>query len=130
MGAPSFERRTWSAASEELHLAGPNVLTITYNGFSNAAHKDRDKCPQAYGKWWTGSKTTSDSGIHYSHETVSHQKVRGGGFYLPEYGILVDFEKCVSHFCLGAWTYTEVVRDIVWLRCFGVDVWTIMSLLE
>ncbi|KIY60667.1 hypothetical protein CYLTODRAFT_427803, partial [Cylindrobasidium torrendii FP15055 ss-10] len=89
-GAPNLGLRNWSGSSDELHLAGANVLTLTYDGFCNTAHRDKDKSPQAFGMWWTGQ--VANDRQEYLHETTSHGKVRGGGFYFPEYEILVDFE--------------------------------------
>lgn len=124
--------RSWTGSAHDLQLAGPNVLTITYDGFCNKAHKDNDKAPQAFGIWWTGpairghTSKSPKSRRRFLKGTVSNKKVKGGGFYLPAYGVMVDFEGYVpvffsilgAHICLGVGSAS--------LRFFGEDASIIM----
>jgi hypothetical protein len=77
-----------------LYLAGPNILTITWDGFGNASHTDNDKAAQAFGMWWTARRDVVGSQRQTANpkrrprlvnrtETVSHAEVEGGGFFLP-----------------------------------------------
>jgi hypothetical protein len=67
---PSFAALSLDGESHERPFA--NSLTITRDDFSNYQHLDADKIQIAYGLWW-----------------AAH-------FVWGDFGIAVDFEKCVT----------------------------------
>ncbi|ESK86836.1 carbohydrate esterase family 4 protein [Moniliophthora roreri MCA 2997] len=69
---------------------GLNVLAITHHQFSNKCHQDHDYSHAVYGWWWAARKTSSG---YDTSATVDHDKIQGGQFILPEFGVEIDFEQ-------------------------------------
>jgi hypothetical protein len=92
---PSFADVTFDG-EDNLHPFA-NSLTLTYDDFSNAQHKDNDYIAVAYGMWWASTRAKPGEASKVKQEftfskIAQHKDVQGGAFLWAEYGAAVDFE--------------------------------------
>jgi hypothetical protein len=91
---PSFAALSLDGESHERPFA--NSLTITRDDFSNYQHLDADKIQIAYGLWWAAHLVKGSTNHYEIRPDYDHDRIKGGAFVWGDFGIAVDFEKCVT----------------------------------